>query len=124
MGDQVWTVLIVAIALVVVLVALRDRLRNFTMRASQKGLDVKMQAQPRRQSAAVPGAVVIQGNRQLGWMHKIFASRPAIISDNVQTGAKSGIEARPDPVPGRTQIRDDDLSGSDPKRRNRDHADR
>jgi len=119
-----WTVLIVAIAVVVVLVAFRRTLRNFTMRASHKGLDVKMQAESRQQSAAAPGAVVIQGNRQLGWMHRIFAGRPAIIRDNVLTGGKSQIEVAPDPVPGGTQVPDGDSPGSARKRQNRDHAHR
>jgi hypothetical protein len=124
MNNQLWTVLIAAIALVVVLVALRDRLRNFTMRASHKGLDVKMQAQPRQPSVTPPGGVVIQGNRQVGWMHRIFAGRPAIISDNVLMGADSRIEARHDSVPEGTQLPEDVLPGSFPKKQNRGHADR
>lgn len=124
MSNQVWTVLIAAVAVVVVLVMFRDRLVNFRMKASHRGVDVDLRGQPRQQSAAGPGAVVIQGNRQLGWMHRIFAGRPAIISDNVQTGAKSQIDARPDRVPGGTQVSNSDSPGSARKRQNRGHADR
>jgi hypothetical protein len=118
-----WTVLIVAIVVLVVLVAFRDRLRDFSMKASHKGLNVRLQGQPRQPSAADAGASVkIQGNRQLGWMHKIFAGRPAIISDNVQTGANNQMEARLDPVG--TQVPDSRLPGLARKRQNRGHADR
>jgi hypothetical protein len=98
MSGEVWTVLIIAGAVVIVLVLFRDRLRNFRLRADHKGVDVNLQGQPRKEAVGGAGGVVIQGNRQFGWKHLIGVGRRAIVRDNIQAGSDNKIVARPDPT--------------------------
>lgn len=98
MSSEVWIVLIVAAAVVIVLVIFRDRLGQFGLKANKSGFDVKLSGQPREAPSAALGSTVIRGNRQRGWKHRINIWRPAFVEDNVQRGAENEIVAGPDHV--------------------------
>jgi hypothetical protein len=97
-NGQVWTVLIVAIAVVIVLVVFRDRLREFWITANKQGLRAKLKSEPRRESPPEVSDVVIERNRLIGWKHLIDVARKAIVRRNVLLGEKSEIKVRPDSV--------------------------
>ena len=88
MSSEVWIVLIVAAAVVIVLVIFRDRLGQFGLKANRGGFDVgKLKRSTARSAFAAPGSTVIRGNRQRGWKHRINIWRPAYVEDNIQRGA-------------------------------------
>jgi hypothetical protein len=101
MSSEVWIVLIVASAVVIVLMIFRDRLAQFGLKANRSGIDVKLQNQPRRAPSAEPGGTVIRGNRQTGWRNRINIWRRAFVQDNVQRGVENEVVAGPDQVSNR-----------------------
>ncbi len=96
MSNEVWIVLILAAAVVIVLVIFRDRLGQFGLKANRGGVNVKLTGQPREAPSLAPGTTVIRGNRQRGWKHRINIWRPAFVEDNIQRGAENEIVAGPD----------------------------
>jgi hypothetical protein len=91
MSDTAITVLIVAVAIVVVLFVLRERLGDFSMRANGKGIETRVKAHA---PTAMP-KTSIRRNLQCGSGNEIDAGDEAVVEENVQEGTEHKISARP-----------------------------
>ena len=85
MSSEVWIVLIVAAAVVIVLVIFRDRLGQFGLKANRGGFDVKLKVNREAPSAAPGSTVAATGSAAGEFGFSIW--RPAYVEDNIQRGA-------------------------------------
>lgn len=109
MSDQVLTVLIVTVAVLVVLYLFRRQLRRFVFKVNEGGIHAELETHdPTRASdgprqPAMPskgGSVNIIRNRQIGKGNVIEVGRDNVnVDDNTQLGQDQKIVARPDKAP-------------------------
>ena len=99
MSDTVLTVLIVAIAIIVVLFMFRERLRNFIFKANKDGVEANLETNQQDKTLGNQGrqpSVNISGNRQIGKGNRIDVGRSNVnVEKNLQKGDDEEIVVRP-----------------------------
>ena len=97
MSDTVLIALIIAAAVVVVLFLFRKQLHRFSLKASGKGLETKLEARTPTASPERQAGITIRGSRQVGEGNIIDVGRSGVnVEDNTQLGTEQKIVIRPD----------------------------
>jgi hypothetical protein len=97
MNDTVLTVLIVAVAVIVVLFMFRRQLSRFFLRADKKGLEARLETHNPGAIAKRSDSITIKGNQQVGADNAIAIERSNVnMADNLQLGERQRITVRPD----------------------------
>ena len=90
-------VLVNAAAVVVVLFLFRKQLHRFSLKASGKGLETKLEARKPTASPERQAGITIRGSRQVGEGNIIDVGRSGVnVEDNTQLGTEQKIVIRPD----------------------------
>jgi hypothetical protein len=104
MSDTVLTVLIVAVAVVVILFMFRRQLSAFIFRANKEGVEAHLETRDTTAQDQTSGSagrthsVNISDNRQIGRDQEISVGRADTnVSDNLQLGEEQKIRVDPDP---------------------------
>lgn len=96
--NTVLIVAVVAIAVIVVLLMFRERLRSFGFKAGKNGVEANLETsqQAKSQTKQTGGSITISGNKQIGKGNQIDVGRSNVnVVKNLQKGENQRIVARP-----------------------------
>jgi hypothetical protein len=97
-SDTVLIVSVLAVAVILVVFLLRERLGLLSL--TGRGLAARVEARPPAPMAGAGADTVIRGNRQSGTGHVMEADRPSVIESNQQRGKNNRITTRRGDPPG------------------------
>ncbi len=80
MSDTVWIALIIAVAVVIIIIVFKDKLKNFTLKANQDGVNANLGAHGK--------GVTIRKAKLTGESHDMTVTRDNVVIDEPELDGK------------------------------------